>query len=258
MIRFTRPFSTIVQERLLFRPVVLPEHHRFRFDVGCDEIFMDTPDGARLNLLHFKSQLKISRGLVLYFHGNKDNLQRWGAMHRDFTSRGFDFLIPDYRGYGKSTGKPAERTLLEDARRVYDFARKNYPTDRIIIYGRSLGTGMASYLGAHVRAKSVVLETPFDNIKGLFAAYLNRDKLPFRPAFQFPNDRHLRQTPLPTLIFHGKKDRVIPYSSAARLKSYLKPEDVFVEFPEGKHNNLREFELYQDWLSRWLGSPSSD
>jgi hypothetical protein len=252
MLQFTRPFTVYVQEQLLFRPVVLSPDYRFRFDHPFEEHFLDTPDGARLNLLFFKSQLKSSRGLILYFHGNKGNLQRWGQLHADFTERGYDFMVPDYRGYGNSTGKPAERTLFEDARQVYEFARERYPADRIVLYGRSLGSGMASFLSAHVRSRSLILETPFDNIKGLFAAYLKLEKVPFSPAFNFPNDRHLRMTQVPVLIFHGKRDRVVPFESASRLKEQLKPGDQFVEFPEGNHGNLRTFEGYQQQLTEWL------
>ena len=99
----------------------------------------------------------------------------------------------------------------------------------------------------------LILETPFDNIGGLLASYLRRAELPFRPAFFFPNDRHLRQTTLPALLFHGTADRVVPYASAARLQACLKPGDEFVTIPGGTHGNLREYEMYQEKLGEWLG-----
>lgn len=194
MFELIEPFTAYLQKKALFRPTTLPADYRFTFDHPFREVFLDTPDGARLNLLHFPSNWTHRRGVVLYFHGNRDNLQRWGNMHADFTSRGFDFVAPDYRGYGKSTGEPNERTYYEDARLVYDWLREDCPAHRLILFGRSLGTGMACYLAAHVRAKSLVLETPFDNIGGLMASHIGRTEIPFTPAFFFPNDRHLRQT----------------------------------------------------------------
>ncbi len=252
MLDLIEPFSAYLQKKALFRPVYLPDDYAFSFDAPFEEFFLDTPDGARLNLLRFPSKWMPRRGVVLYFHGNRDNLQRWGAMHTDFTSRGFDFVAPDYRGYGKSTGEPGERTYYEDARFVYDWLRPEYPAHQIILFGRSLGTGMAAFLAAHVRARMVILETPFDNIGGLLASFLRRPEIPFRPAVFFPNDRHLRQSSLPALLFHGTADRVVPYACAARLQTCLKPGDEFVTIPGGAHHNLREFPLYQQKLSAWL------
>ena len=246
------PFTAFLQKKALFRPAALPDDYTFEFEAPFEEHFLNTPDGARLHLLRFPSGWKQRRGAVLYFHGNRDHLQRWGAMHRDFTSRGFDFIAPDYRGYGKSSGEPSERALYEDARLVYDWLRRDYPAHQLVLYGRSLGTGVATFLAAHVQARILVLETPFDNIGGLLASYLRRTTLPFRPAFFFPNDRHLRQTELPALLFHGTADRVVPYKSATRLQTCLKPGDEFVTLPGGTHGNLREFKLYQDKLSEWL------
>ncbi len=252
MLQLTDSFSVFLQKRFLFRPVALPQTHRFVFDATFEEHWIETPDGAQLNALFFPSQQPNSRGVVLYFHGNRGNLQRWGQLHQDFTSRGFDFFIPDYRGYGKSSGEPNERAYFEDARLLYDRLHREYPADRIVLYGRSLGTGMASYLAAHVRARTLVLETPFDNIPGLLASYVGSRDIPLKPAFFFPNDRHIRQSPLQILIFHGTRDRVVPYASARNLQQYLKPDDRFVTVKDGSHNNLREFDLYQSELSRWL------
>lgn len=258
MIKFANSFSAFLQKQFLFRPVPLPETHRFVFDTPFTEHLIETPDGARLNALFFAGQQPSSRGVVLYFHGNRDNLQRWGYLHRDFTSRGFDFFIPDYRGYGKSSGEPNEHTYFEDARLLYERLHREYPADRIVLYGRSLGTGMASYLAAHVRARTVILETPFDNIPGLLASYIGSRDIPLKPAFFFPNDRHIRQSPLPVLIFHGTRDRVVPYAAARNLQKCLKPDDRFVTIPNGSHNNLREFDLYQTELSLWLEGKHQD
>lgn len=249
------PFTAFLQRKALFRPTTLPEAYAFRFDHPFREYFLDTPDGARLNVLHFPADWSPRRGVVLYFHGNRDNLQRWGGMHRDFTSRGFDFVAPDYRGYGKSSGSPSEHSLYEDARLVYDWLRVDCPAQQLVLYGRSLGTGMACYLAAQVRARLLILETPFDNIPGLVASHLRRSAPPFRPAYFFPNDRHLRQSPLPALLFHGTADRVVPYDCAARLQASLKPGDEFITLPGGTHQNLRDFAAYQEKLNEWLNKP---
>ena len=245
-------FSTFLQKKALFRPRVLAAGYRFVFSEPFTEHFFDTPDGARLNALFFPTSAPIKRGVVLYFHGNRDNLQRWGAMHGDFSRRGYDFLAPDYRGYGKSSGAPNERHYFADALLVYTWLRQRYAAEEIVLYGRSLGTGMASHLAARVPARMLILETPFDHIGGLLASYIRRHEPPFEPAFQFPNDKNLKATTLPLLIFHGTRDRVVPYASADNLRGVLKPGDEFVTIEGGSHNNLNTFELYQKKMTEWL------
>lgn len=244
--------SAFLQQKLLFRPTRLRPDYRFRFDQPFDEQWLDTPDGARLNALFFPAPQQPARGVVLYFHGNRGNLQRWGQFAGDFTALGWDFFAPDYRGYGKSTGEPGEAACYADALLVYRHLREKYPPERIALYGRSLGSGSASFLAARVPAKMVILETPFDNIRGLLASHWPRDPLPFEPAFVFPNDEHLAASKLPLLIFHGTRDRIVPFSSAERLKKCLKPGDAFVTLDGGSHHNLREFALYRQRLADWL------
>ena len=236
-----QPLSAFLQKKTLFRPVLLPQNHVFRFDAPFEELFFDMADGVRINALFFRVQHHESRGVVLYFHGNRDNLQRWGTLHADFTTLGYDFLAVDYRGYGKSGGEPDEKAYFSDALHVYRWLRQRYPPDKIVLYGRSLGTGMATYLAAHEPARLLVLETPFDNIAGLLASHLRRGQPPFRPAFHFPNDQHLRRTHIPVVIFHGTRDRVVPFSSALRRKACLKPGDHFVTIDGGAHNTRRVF-----------------
>lgn len=237
---------------MLFRPDKLAPEYRFRFAHPFEEIFLETPDEVQLNLLHFPADNQPRRGIVLFFHGNRYNLQHWGKKHLDFTSRGYDFVALDYRGYGKSGGTPNEQDYYSDAIFVFDWLKEKYPDTPIILYGASLGTGIASHLAARVKAKSVILETPYDSIAGLTASLIGLSDMPIQPAFEFPNDRNLSNATLPILIFHGTADRVVPYKSAVRLKTCLKPGDVFITIPGGRHSNLREYPAYQEQLARWL------
>ncbi len=250
------PVAEFLQRKALFRPSVLPAAHRFGFDGAVfEEHFLNTPDGARLNVLRFPTSWPQCRGVVLYFHGNRGNLQRWGFMHRDFTVRGYDFVISDYRGYGKSSGHLSERSLYEDARLVYDWVVERYPSIQIELYGRSLGSAPACFLGAHVRAHRLILETPFDSLPGLLAAYLGREHLPLRTHYTLPNNHHLRHCPLPVLLLHGTDDLVVPMRCAERLRECLKPSDEFIVIPGGTHHNLPTFDRYQEALNHWIGYP---
>jgi len=244
--------SAFLQKKVLFQPKRLPADHRFDFDDPVQEYFLDTPDGERLNALLFPSPVTPHRGVVLYFHGNRDNLQRWGAMYPDFTRLGYDFFAPDYRGYGKSTGDHEETHYMEDAELMYWWLRQKYDPEQIVLYGRSLGSGMASHLAARVPARLLILETPFDNIRGLVASHVGSHEPPFEPAYYFPNDENLQKSPLPLLIFHGTRDRIVPFSSANNLKKTLKPGDEFVTLEGGSHHNLSAYPTYQEKLRVWL------
>jgi len=245
-------FTDYLLKKALFRPVKLALDYEFQFEASFEELWLDTLDGQRLHALSFPAAKRAARGVVLYFHGNRDNLQRWGAKHAIFTEMGYDFVAPDYRGYGKSSGEPDEQRFFEDAHLFYQRLLERYPAEQIVLYGRSLGSGIASWLAARFPAKMMILETPFDNIKGLISSHLRQDDLTFEPTLRFPNDEHLAKATMPVLIFHGARDRVVPYASAARLKAGLKPGDLFVTIEGGSHNNLEEFKHYHTILREWL------
>ena len=245
-------FTDFLLRKFLFRPRPLAKGHVYHFDAPFEELWLDAPDGTRLNALFFPAPVQPSLGAVLYFHGNRDHLQRWGAMHRDFSALGYDFLAPDYRGYGKSTGTPDEPHFFADGYLIYQWLVERCPAERVVLYGRSLGSGVASWLAARVPARMLILETPFDNIPGLLASHFGREAPPFLPPVQFQNDAHLQQTAMPVLLFHGTRDRVVPFACAERLKRVLKPGDEFVTIEGGSHNNLATFGLYHERLRAWL------
>ena len=244
--------SDFVLRKLLFRPTLLAKAYPFVFEHPFQEHWFETPDGVQLNALFFPAQIPKSKVVVLYFHGNRHNLQRWGAMHQAFTRMGYDFFVPDYRGYGKSGGQPDEPQLFEDAQLMYQSLLERYAPEHIILYGRSLGSGMASYLAAHVAAKYLILETPFDTIQGMIASHIGRKAIPVQFNLVFPNHTFVAQAKMPVLIFHGTRDRVVPYASAIKLKESLKPTDQFITIPGGAHNNLDTFPVYHTYLNAWL------
>jgi pimeloyl-ACP methyl ester carboxylesterase len=244
--------SDFVLRKLLFQPTLLAADYRYQFEHPFEELWFEPQSGIRLNALLFRTQNAVKKGVILYFHGNRGNLQRWGAMHQAFTQLGYDFLAPDYRGYGKSGGQPDEPFLFADALYIYDWLATHYEPENIILYGRSLGSGMASYLAARVQARFLILETPFDTIHGMIASHVGRDALPMRFSQVFPNHTHVAQTNMPVLIFHGTRDRVVPYASAVKLKESLKPSDQFITIQGGAHNNLETFVEYQTYINAWL------
>ena len=239
------------QTSIVFQPAHLPDDFEFEFDADFKEGYIETADKIPLNYLHFKTKEE-KKGLVLYFHGNSVNLRFWGNAHRDFTKRAYDVFMIDYRGYGKSEGKVSETKTYEDARMVYDHLMRQYSPEETIIYGRSLGTGIASHLATQVPAKHLILETPYKNMPSLFKDQVMLLWLPFDLKYQFSNDKNIPKVPYPVTIIHGTEDLVVPYRNSIRLQEVLKSEDEFITIEGGAHKNLSGYGLFQETLDRIL------
>jgi uncharacterized protein len=241
----------VLQDKIIFQPDHLPHDYSFSFNQPFREYFIPSSDGENLNVLLFNTT-QPSKGLILYFHGNADNLQRWGEYAVDFTNLGYDVLMLEYRGFGKSTGSPNEENLYADASTLLQWAQTNVPHSRLIIYGRSLGSAVATHLATEVTPALLILETPFDEIKGAIYPTF-RPFLYFLSArYTFSNKENLPKVKSRKIIIHGTDDWVVPLSSALRLKPLLGPKDQFVIIEGGGHKNLRDFDLYHNTLKEVL------
>ncbi len=249
----------LFQDRLIFQSVDLDRAYAYQFDFPFEEYSLAVGDpqlsnqSDTVNILWFKPGT-VSHGLILYFHGNRGNLQRWGNMSPDLTSQGFDVVMMDYRGYGKSTGSPSEEALYSDAETVLAWARARQPAGKLIIYGRSLGSAVASRLATKVTPDLLILETPFDELRGVLRQYgsLVATLAPLR--YTMSNADHLREVHCRTIVFHGTNDRVVPLPSAERLRPLIQSPDDFIIIPGGGHRGLRSYPEYQSRLAQVLGS----
>lgn len=241
----------IFQDKFIFQPDVLDRGYVFEFDEPNEEFFIPMSDGVEVNALLFKTS-QPQKGLILYFHGNADNLQRWGQYAADLTPFGYDVLMMDYRGYGKSGGKPNELDFYKDALSLLEWSMKNLDYDNLIIYGRSLGTTVASNLAITANPEWLILETPFDEIKSLVPAIFKPLLVLFPKQHRFSNKDHLTKVTCNVMVIHGTDDWVIPLASAMQLKPLLKEEDDFVVVEGGSHKNLREYVTYLKALERVL------
>lgn len=239
----------VVQERLLFYPEVLPPHYKFSFPHPFDEVSLPV-DGATLHALHFTTHRP--KGVVLYLHGNAGSVRSWGSVASDFMAHGYDVLIVDYRGYGKSTGTiTSERVLHQDAAAMYAYLLHQYPERQIVVYGRSIGTGLAVYLATSRHPKLLILETPYFNLQELALA-----QFPWVPSFLFKyplrTDRWISQVASPIYLVHGTLDEVIPASASARLLPLIRSRHRLFTVEGGGHNDLGSFPQYHDFLAHLL------
>jgi uncharacterized protein len=237
------------QDSLLFRPEKLDANFRFEFPQKFTEVNLPV-DGATLNALHFTTPN--AKGAVLYFHGNSGSLQRWGDVAENFVSRGYDLFILDYRGYGKSSGSIAsEQQLIEDGEQAYRYLSQRYTPQNIVIYGRSLGTGLAAQIAQRHPPKMLILETPYVSLTDLTQRFY-----PYIPGFllKFPmrTDLALPQINNPIYLIHGTADEVVPYDSSEKLLPLIRTSKELISIPGGAHNGLRTTPLYNAALDRFL------
>ena len=164
------------QKRLIFFPEVLPRDFKFNFDSSPDEKWLDF-QGSKINSLLFKATN--SKGLILYFHGNAGNLESWGDVAKELSERSaWVVWILDYPGFGKSEGHiSSEQQLHELAKLFWDEAQKLYPSSTVLIYGRSIGTGIAAQLAADSAPNGMILESPYSGLQALAHA-----KFPWLPT----------------------------------------------------------------------------
>jgi fermentation-respiration switch protein FrsA (DUF1100 family) len=243
----------LFQRLIVFQPSRLKHDHKYFFENDFSEHFIATYDNHLLNALYFKTDRQ-SKGLVLYFHGNSSNLKRWGTYAIDFTRKQFDVLMIDYRGFGKSTGTPTEQGLYDDAECIFRWVTENLDNryDRLIFYGRSLGSAIATELATKHSPDLLILETPFDSIKGAFSKALRPLVFPFPLRFNLKNTHLIPKVKCKIIILTGTRDRITPLSSSIRLKPFLKPYDKFIIIPKGRHRNLRKFGLFHLKLAEAL------
>lgn len=238
------------QEKLIFFPEKLEKQYTFSFSEHYQEKYFTMPDGKKLHALLFKADS--SRGVVYYLHGNAGSVNSWGTISSIFTSLHFDLLLLDYRGYGKSEGHiSSEQQLFSDVNVVYDSLKIDYPENKIVVTGYSIGTGLAANVAAMHHPARLILMAPYFNFPDLV------DQIyPILPAFilkyKLKTNEFLPQVDAPISLFHGLNDELIPYHSSERLRLLCKPSDKLILLDNQTHNGINENPVFQKELERIL------
>ena len=238
------------QERLIFRPTPLPADHRWPLAPDVHEVQVNVA-GARLNALHLR--LPRPDGLVFYLHGNAGNLQNWFINLDFYRALNIDLFMLDYRGYGKSSGQidgPAQ--LLGDLRTAWDQVTPAYAGRPVVLYGRSLGSGLAAQLAASLpvaqRPELLLLVSPYRSLQALTAEHY-----PWVPAalLRYPLRSDLALQALAggkrpqLLLLHGERDTLIPPTHSDALAA-LVPGAQLRHIAEAGHNDLQRFPVFLD------------
>jgi len=237
-----------MQDKLLFHPEPVSADSTWHFAGPWKELTVPYSAGSNINIVQFYGEAAVTRGVVLYFHGNKKNISRYAENAALFTRNNYEVWMIDYPGFGKSTGTFSEQALYDWSLVLYKLARARFAPGEIVIYGKSLGSGVAAQLAAVRDCKRLILETPYYSFPSIVGSWL-----PFYPVnnmirFKIPTWSYLEKVTAPVTVFHGTDDWTIPLRNAQKLTPYLKKEDEFIVIENGRHNDLTDFPLFQERL----------
>jgi hypothetical protein len=205
----------------------------------AEEHVLTTTDGEKVIVWHVPA--RSGHAAVIYFPGNGDFLAALAGHFRSISADGTGVVALSYRGYAGSTGRPSEQGVLCDAASAYAFAAARYGAERIVLWGFSLGSGVAVAMAADRLVGKIILEAPYTSIADVAGSrfwfapvrWLIRD--PFR------SDRRIARVTAPLLVMHGGRDATIPIRFGERLFALAHEPKQFVRFPDGGHNDLASF-----------------
>ncbi|AZZ35437.1 alpha/beta hydrolase [Bdellovibrio sp. qaytius] len=243
------------QSKLLFYPAKLEKNFAFSFSLPHEEKFISY-NKETLHGLLFKANKPKAR--MMYFHGNRGALDKWGQVGADLSEKlNCDIFILDHPGFGKSTGSlpTSEKELYESADAAFaEFIASTDKTLPIILYGRSLGSALASYLASKNKVQALILETPYLSIKAMAKVLF-----PFVPSFfvhyDLDNAKNIQGLNIPILILHGTGDTVVPYIQGKELAA-LNSNAEFITIDDGNHNTLANYPLYWNAVENFVAKIS--
>lgn len=228
----------VFQSRMIFQPNLFGDvADGDPSDVGLEfeEAFLDAEDGVRLHGWFVPAEA--ARGVLLFFHGNAGNITHRLDSIALFHRLGLSVFIVDYRGYGKSEGRPTEQGTYRDARAAWRYLTgiRGIDPARIVIFGRSLGAAMASKLATETSAAGLIVESAFTSVPDMAARHY--PYLPVRKLTRFRYDTlgHVKASSIPILVVHSENDEIAPFAMGRTLFENASEPKSFLAL-NGGHN----------------------
>ncbi len=236
----------IFQRKILFNKSSKPGSPiEYNLDNTKEEIIITDDNIELLSWYHFGNK---NLPLLVYFHGNSFHIGDRANRIKKYIDQNWSVLIVSWRGFAGTKGKPTEKNLYKDGEGTIRWISENtgFKLNQVVIYGESLGTGVAIELATKYQFLSVVLEAPFTSIEDIAkkryrifpTKYLVKDK--------FDNYSKIDSLKTPLLVISGKRDEIVPHDHSIKLyeKAKVKKKCVFID--EAIHNNLYDFGIEKD------------
>ncbi len=201
------------------------------------EVMLTASDGERSIVWHVPPRDN-ERPVILYLHGNGGALRYRVERFRKLVRDGIGLVAVEYRGFGGNAGTPTEAGLIADGEAAYAFAAARYPARQIVLWGESLGTGIAVALGAEKPVGRVILEAPFTSAAAVAAARYWYMPVRLLMKDQFRSDESIGKITAPVLILHGVQDRTVAFAMGERMFELTNAPKHIVRFLDGDHEDL--------------------
>lgn len=244
----------LFQDRLVYFPQRELEATPRDRGLLYEDVMLTTADGVHVH--GWLVPRTNARGVLLYFHGNAGNISHRLARLELFHQMGLEVFILDYRGYGRSGGRPSEEGTYRDAEAAWRYLTETRGIEpaRIVLFGRSLGAAVAAELATRVRAGALVLDSAFTSLPEL-----GQELYPWLPVkwlarLRYPTREYLMQVNCPVFVVHSRDDEIIPFHHGERLYAAARAPKHFLAV-EGGHNSAYFLtqRVYADELGLFLG-----
>ena len=224
---------------------------------GSSEVdfYVTTKSGLKIACF-CKKQNKANKNVIIYSHGNGEDLGMINENLVDLTKTGCTVISYDYPGYGLSEGTPSESSCYEAIQAVFDYTNQDMKIkpESIILWGRSLGTGPSCYLASQNKLRGLILETPF------LSAFRTITEITIIPWDRFRNIEIVNSINCPSLVIHGELDEVVPFRQGRRIYRELPEPKTFLEIKDGLHNNLKGIggQFYEKSINKFFRTILND
>lgn len=223
-----------------------------KINMKYDDVFLSTLSGNKIHGWYFPSTMKETKGTVLFFHGNAENLTSHFLMLRWLPDNGYNYFIFDYPGYGLSTGKPNPQSTVESGIAAAEWLHEKKEKRPLIIYGHSLGGAIAmkavEEIKASIPVRCVIIDGSFSSYQKMSRRVLSRQWFTWwlQPVtYVFVSDQYSPEpidqiSPIPMLFLHGTDDPAVePVSSQEMFAQAKAPKEIWM-IPGGHHGDLYE------------------
>lgn len=245
----------VFQRHLLYFPDVARPELGDLAALGVREITLKTADG--LSLLSWYLPPQDDHPVIAYLHGNGGHIGYRADRLRWFAHNGYGVLMAEYRGYGGNPGTPSESGLVADGAAALDFlGGEGIAPNRLVVYGESLGSGVAVPLGAQREIASLILEAPFTSVAEVAQYHYSLIPASALVRERFDSLARIGDVKAPILVLHGERDRVVPVRfGRALFDAAPEPKELWLAREAGHEDLVRygAFEAVRDFLRRRAG-----
>ena len=243
----------VFQEKMVFFPGKRLGDTPEAAGLQYEDVYLVTDDDIKIHGWYVPHP--DAQATLLFFHGNAGNLSHRLESISIFHDIGLAVFIIDYRGYGRSEGRPTERGTYRDAMAAWNYlvGERRLRPDEIIVFGRSLGGAVAAALAAKVTPAAVILESTFTSIKDLGKHYYPYLPVSWIARIHYPVDEYITSFKCPVLVIHSDRDEVVPARLGQRLFDSAPEPKMFLPV-SGDHNNgfLLSRDVYVKGIQRFL------